>query len=67
MRKCRKGNIILTIAEGSVRKYLEIAKRITNTYGLSPYLKQRIVLIEQEVNSVFCSDTVQQKSITDFM
>ena len=63
---CAKGNIILTIAEGSVIKYLKIAKEMTAAYGLSPYLSQRIGLIEQEISSVFRNDKVKQKSLGEF-
>jgi DNA polymerase II large subunit len=66
-RKCSGGNIILTIAQGSVRKYLNIAKNIVKTYGLSAYLKQRIKLIEEEVDSVFSNEAVTQKSLSDFI
>ncbi len=61
--KCTKcgGNIILTIAEGSVKKYLAIARQITNEYNLSHYLKQRIDLIEKELDSVFENGKEQRK------
>ena len=63
---CAKGNIILTIAEGSVIKYLKIAKGIARDYELSPYLTQRIELVEQEISSVFRNDKVKQKSLAEF-
>lgn len=65
-KKCGKGNLILTIAEGSVRKYLEIAKEIINSYDLSDYLKQRIILTEQEIDSIFAADKVEQKKLAEF-
>jgi len=64
---CKEGNIILTIAEGSVRKYLDIAKNISKTYGLSDYLLQRIELIEEEINSVFKNEKVEQKKLLEFV
>ncbi|MCX6802870.1 MAG: hypothetical protein NT067_07225, partial [Candidatus Diapherotrites archaeon] len=64
--KCEKGNLILTIAPGSVIKYLDIVKKIVKTYGLSDYLSQRIALIEEEINSVFKDDSVSQKSLGDY-
>ena len=63
---CEKGNIILTIAQGSVRKYLSIAKEIAVLYNLSDYLKQRLELAEQEINSVFKSDKAEQKKLLEF-
>jgi len=61
--KCTDGNIILTIAEGSVKKYLKITKEIVETYSLDPYLKQRLQLIEQEVNSMFSREKASQKDL----
>ncbi|MFH1751409.1 MAG: DNA polymerase II large subunit [archaeon] len=67
--KCTKcGNkLILTIAQGSVRKYLKIAKETIAKYELSDYLKQRIDLAEEEINSIFINDKSKQKALIDFM
>jgi DNA polymerase II large subunit len=66
--ECGKENsIILTIAQGSVKKYLEIAKKMANQYDLGPYLQQRIGLIEAEIDSVFKPDKVEQKSLFEFV
>jgi DNA polymerase II large subunit len=61
------GNVILTIAQGSVRKYLSIAKGIIAQYQLSDYLKQRMELVEKEIDSVFKSDRQVQKSLFEFV
>jgi len=67
--KCTKcgGPLILTIAQGSVRKYLEIAKNIIREYGLSDYLRQRLDLAESEINSVFQNDKKEQKSLFEYV
>ncbi len=67
--KCVKcgGNVILTIAQGSVRKYLEIAKEMIRKYELSDYLSQRIDLVEQEINSVFKPEKQQQKNLFEYV
>ncbi len=65
--KCGKSNIILTIHEGSVRKYLKIAQNMARQENLSPYLIQRLDMIEKEINSVFQSDAVSQKGLFDFV
>ena len=65
--KCGKSSIILTIHEGSVRKYLKIAQNMARQENLSPYLIQRLDMIEKEINSVFISDAVQQKGLFDFV
>ena len=60
------GHIILTIAQGSVRKYLQLAKNVVHQQGLSHYLKQRIDLIENEINAVFKPEKSTQKSLFEF-
>lgn len=65
-QKCTGGNVILTIAEGSVRKYLAIAKNMIYTHNLSEYLKQRINLAETEINAVFPPEKQTQKSLFEF-
>ncbi|MBI5884488.1 DNA polymerase II large subunit, partial [archaeon] len=65
---CKCGNkLILTVAEGSVTKYLDIAKEIITSYGLSAYLLQRINLVEKEIKSIFKNEKQQQTSLTAFM
>ena len=64
--KCTKGNVILTIAQGSVRKYLNIAKEMIHTHNLSTYLKQRIALAETEIDAVFPPEKQTQKSLFEF-
>ena len=64
---CGEDKIILTIAQGSVRKYLNIAKNMIRDNELSDYLKQRMELIEMEIDSVFTNEKVQQKSLAEFI
>ncbi|MDD4983865.1 MAG: DNA polymerase II large subunit [Candidatus ainarchaeum sp.] len=61
------GNINLTIAQGSVRKYLGLADDISKRYKLTDYLDQRIKLIYKEVDSLFNNEKIKQKSLGDFM
>ncbi len=61
------GNIVLTVHEGSMRKYLETSLRIANEYNVRHYTKQRLELLELEMSSLFESDKVKQKGLADFM
>ncbi len=61
------GNIVLTVHEGSVRKYLETSLRIADEYNVRLYTKQRLELLELEMKSLFESDKVKQKGLADFM
>lgn len=66
--KCRCGNtLILTVHEASVKKYLEVSKRMGEKYGLSPYTQQRIEVLEMSMNSLFNNDKVKKCRLTDFM
>jgi len=65
--KCRQEKIILTVNEGGVRKYLEIAKTIAAEFALSDYLKQRLELVSREINSVFQNQQPEQKKLAEFV
>ena len=65
-RECG-GDLTLTVHEGSVKKYLEVTKRITREYPVSPYLLQRIALIEDAISSLFTSDKAQDLKLDDFL
>jgi DNA polymerase II large subunit len=67
--KCTKcgGKLLLTVSEGSVRKYLGISMGLIEKYGTSSYLKQRLQLLEREIDSVFTNELSKQVSLSDFM
>ncbi len=52
--KCNN-KLILTVAEGSVKKYLGIAQSISEEYEVSNYLKQRIAIMSRSIDSMFPS------------
>jgi DNA polymerase II large subunit len=61
------GKLLLTIARGSVEKYLKISKDLIEKYGLPLYLKQRIMLLEKELSSLFEDEKVKQFSLSDYL
>ncbi len=61
------GKIVLTISEGSVRKYLDVSRKIAKDFGLSDYMNQRLAIVERNIDSLFKSDNVKQFSLTEFM
>jgi DNA polymerase II large subunit len=67
--KCTKcdGNLILTVHEKSVKKYLEISKKVAEKYNISSYSRQRIKLVEKSIDSLFISDKIKKMKITDFL
>ncbi|VVB67075.1 DNA polymerase II large subunit [Candidatus Norongarragalina meridionalis] len=60
------GKIILTISRGSVEKYLEISKQTAEKYDLPNYLRQRLMLLEKEIGSIFEDDKAKQFSLADY-
>jgi DNA polymerase II large subunit len=58
--------LTLTVHEASVRKYLEVTKKLIERYGVDEYTKQRVELLEQQIQSVFKNDKVQQCDITGY-
>ncbi len=67
--KCTKcgGRILLTVSEGTIRKYLGVSTKLANEYGLSEYIKQRLMLLDREIKSVFTNQLSEQQSLSDFM
>ena len=66
-QKCGGGNIILTVHEGAVRKYVEVSKEVAIKYGVSEYTRERIDLLEQDIIQTFENHKIKKTSLTDFM
>lgn len=65
---CKCGNkLVLTVHEASIKKYLEVAKHLSEKYKIPNYTRQRILLIEDAINSLFTSDNVKKLKIEDFV
>ena len=66
--KCLKcgGKLTLTVHNSSITKYLELSKYLCEKYKVSNYTKQRLMLIDLEIRSLFESDTKKQIKISDF-
>jgi DNA polymerase II large subunit len=65
---CECGNrLILTVHEGSVRKYLEMSKAIAKEFGVSAYTSQRIDMMEEAMDSLFQNQRVRNTCLIDFI
>jgi len=66
--KCIKcgGKLTLTVHGGSIKKYLEISKYLTESYNVREYTRQRLKLIDMEIQSIFESDLRRQVKISEF-
>jgi len=67
--KCRRcgGKLVLTVSKGSIEKYLETAQQLVEKYGLPDYLKQRLMLLQNDIESIFEKDSAKQFSLEQFM
>ena len=67
--KCPRcgGRIVLTVAEGTVKKYLESSLALAEKYNLSNYLKQNLKILSNSVDSVFGVEEKEQKDLKDFV
>jgi DNA polymerase II large subunit len=64
---CKCDNqLVLTGHEASVRKYLEVSKEISNKYELDNYTKERIMILEMSMDSVFNNDKIKKCKLSDF-
>jgi DNA polymerase II large subunit len=66
--KCRcGGNVIPTVHEGSVKKYLDMSKDICNEYHITEYTRQRVEVIDMNIESTFGEEKNKQLGLVDFM
>ena len=61
------GNIVLTVSEGSVRKYIKVTQHVMENYGVDLYTRQRVDWLSDSVDSLFNDDTVTVMTLGDFL
>ncbi len=57
------GKIIFTISEGSIKKYLEPAMELAETYNIPAYTKQGLELTKLYIESIFGKDLDRQAEL----
>jgi len=60
-------SLTLTVYRGGIEKYLEAAHQLVQKYGLPEYYNQRLLLVKEEINSLFEGKKPRQISLTDFV
>ncbi len=72
--KCKRcsGKLVLTISKGGIEKYLNTAIDLADRYDLEPYIKQRVILIKEEIENIFGMGTsgknpTKQFNLASFM
>jgi len=61
------GNIIPTVHEGSVKKYLEMSREMCRKYHISEYTRQRMEVLDLAITSTFGEEKHEQLGLSDFM
>jgi DNA polymerase II large subunit len=61
------GNIIPTVHEGSVKKYLEMSREMCRKYRISEYTRQRMEVLDLAITSTFGEEKHEQLGLSDFM
>ncbi len=61
------GNVVLTVSEGAVRKYIQITEDVMNDYGVDDYTKHRVGWMSSSVESLFNNDKVTVMTLEDFI
>lgn len=66
--KCRKcgTSLVGTVHKGNITKYLERSYGITNEFDVSNYIRQRIRIMRESVNSIFDARDNNFKTLEDF-
>ncbi len=66
---CNRCNsrLIFTISEGSVVKYLKHSLTLSQKYDFSPYLKQTIDILKEQIEHVFGKEKETQTGLSGFM
>jgi DNA polymerase II large subunit len=57
------GKLIFTVSEGTVVKYLEPAISLAESYDVSPYLQQTLMLARNRVEEVFGKEKYKQEGL----
>jgi len=60
------GELTLTVYRGGIEKYLEAAEQIIKKYSLPKYYTQRLLLVKEEICSLFEGRKPRQVSLADF-
>ncbi len=64
--KCHT-NLIFTISEGSIVKYLEHSLNLAKEYDFSPYLKQSLEIVQENIHLIFGKEKEKQVGLGDFI
>jgi len=58
--------LTMTVHEGGVKKYLGATKDLMQRYNVSEYTKQRVMIIEKAIQSIFRNDRIIEFTLDEF-
>lgn len=63
------GKIAMTVYRGTIEKYLDLARDLVRRYDLGTYNAQRLLLLQEELKSLFHEETEENKqpALADFI
>ena len=61
------GNLVLTVSEGSVRKYINVMQHVIEHYDVDLYTRQRVDGLIKSTDSLFKNDRVTVFTLDDFI
>lgn len=63
------GKITMTVYRGTIEKYLDLARDLVRRYDLGTYNAQRLLLLQEELKSLFHEESEEKKqpALADFM
>lgn len=53
------GKVLLTISEGTIKKYMQPSQEIIDKYEISPYVRQQILILNKTLQSLFGKENRQ--------
>ena len=62
--KC-KGNLVLTVSEGTISKYLEASRKIADKFNIPDYTKEQLEVIQNQLDNIF-GKKAKQFSLSSF-
>jgi DNA polymerase II large subunit len=60
------GQLTLTVYRGGIEKYVDVALQLIEKYGLPQYYAQRILLMKEEIGTMFEGKKPKQITLADF-
>ncbi len=67
--KCSRcgGKLLLTVNKGGIKKYLNVSQEIAEEYGLGDYVKQRLIFVQRDLDTIFPKEKTTQQTLANFV